>query len=114
MTAPAAPVIIAHGNGVGERVLVRWRPVATATDYNLYVTENGVRGLEDGINWTEVGTDGWLRAYTSILAGVITVDVTSLNITAEESGASNTRTVNLTGNVGAVQREYDGSPHALR
>lgn len=98
MTAPSAPQIIAHGNGTGERVLVRWRPVPNATDYNLYVTESGVRGIEDQIADDEIGTDGWMRAYTSILAGVITVDVTALNALAEESSASNTVQVILRGN----------------
>lgn len=97
MTAPAAPIIIAHANGAGERVLVRWLPVANATDYKLYVTEAGVRGLEDDIADDDIGPDGWFRAYTTLLGGVITVDVTALNVGAEESAASNTKQVILKG-----------------
>lgn len=114
MTAPAAPTIIAHGNGSGERVLVRWRPVPNATDYNLYVTEAGVRGLEDQIADDEIGTDGWMRAYTSILAGVITVDVTSLNVGLEESAASVTKQVILKGDSPPIVRGYTGAPLSLR
>lgn len=98
MTAPAAPRIIAHANGMGERVLIRWQPVLTATDYKLYVTEDGVRGLEDDIADDDIGTDGWFRAYTSLLSGGVAVDVTALNVGAEESSASNLVRVNLIGN----------------
>lgn len=98
MTAPLAPRIIAHGNGAGERVLVRWRPVPDATDYNLYVTEaGGDRGVEDQFSEDDVDDSGWFHVYTSILAGVVTVDVTALNVTAEESAASNAVQVILKG-----------------
>lgn len=115
MAAPSAPRIIAHGNGTGERVLVRWQPVDNATDYKLYVTEaGGSRGLEDDINYAEVGTDGWLRAFTGPLGGVINVDVTALNITAEESVASNSVQVILKGPGNDSGRDYTGAPHSLR
>jgi hypothetical protein len=113
MTAPSAPHIVAHGNGSGDRVLVRWLPVPNATDYNLYVTEEGARGVEDSIADDEIGTDGWMRAYTHPLVGPITVDVTSLNSIAEESSASNTVQVILKGSAD-VRRDYTGAPHSLR
>ena len=93
MTAPAAPRIRAHGNHGGDRIIVRWQPVATATDYNLYVDA----GLEDQFADTEVNDDGWFHVYTTPLAGASTVTVTALNVGTEESVVSNAVQVNLRG-----------------
>lgn len=111
MTAPAAPVIYVVSNG--ERILVRWRPVPTATDYKLYVQEaGGTRGLEDDIADDEIGPDGWFAAWTTPETGVINVDVTALNVGAEESDPSNVVQRNLTG--GSLQTPTDALRHVMK
>ncbi len=107
MTAPAAPIIRARTNGITIRVL--FQPVATATDYKLYVgTATNPSGLEADIPDDDVGDDGWFQ-YTftpddmdSYLA------LTALNVTAEESAHSNELRFNLSGNVGS--RHTTSSP----
>ena len=93
MTAPAAPIIRAHGNHGGDRIIVRWRPVLDATDYNLYVDG----GLEDQFVDDDVNADGWFHVYTSHAVGPTTVTVTALNVGVEESVVSNSVQVNLRG-----------------
>jgi hypothetical protein len=111
MTAPAAPTIFAVSNG--ERILVRWRPVATAESYTLYLQEaGGARGVEDTIDDSEIGADGWLVTWTRPNAGVITVDVTATNLGAEESAASNAIQRNLTG--GSTQTPTDALRHTMK
>lgn len=97
MTAPSAPIIKAHGSGGGDRVIVRWRPVADATDYNLYVDDGVVDGIEDQFEDGEVGADGLFHVYTGPQAGTVEVYVTALNAGAEESGESNRVQVTLAG-----------------
>lgn len=93
MTAPAAPQIKAHGNHGGDRIIVRWQPVPTATDYNLYVDG----GLEDQFADDDVNADGWFHVYTGPEVGPTSVTVTALDIGADESVASNAVQVNLRG-----------------
>lgn len=97
MTAPAAPVIRAHSDGSGTRVIVRWQPVPNATDYDLYVNDGFVDGIEDQFEDTEVGTDGWFHVYTGPQSGPIEVYVKALNVLAEASVASNRKQVILRG-----------------
>lgn len=88
MTAPAAPVIYGHFDG--SKVRVRWQPVPNATDYKVYMgATTNPSGLQDDINFVEIGTDGWFH-FTYIVDSVpMYLNVTALNITAEESVDSN-------------------------
>lgn len=96
MTAPSAPRISANQDGT--LIYVRWRPVADATDYQIYVEEAGLaRGIEAQLTDLDVNTDGWFFHIVGPYAGVVTVDVTALNAGAEESAASNTVQKNLRG-----------------
>lgn len=97
MTAPAAPVIKAHGNGSGDRVIVRWKPVDDATDYNLYVDDGLFDGIEDQFEDGDVSADGVFHVYTGPQTGYIEVYVTALNAGAEESDPSNRVHVILSG-----------------
>jgi hypothetical protein len=97
MTAPAAPRITAHGDGSGSYVIVRWRPVADATDYNLYVDSQGVSGIDCQFDDDDVNSDGWFHVYTTVQMGVTNVWATALNLSAEESAESNHVQVNLRG-----------------
>lgn len=97
MTAPASPTIRAHGDGSGTRVIVRFRPVADATDYDLYVDDGAIDGIEDQFEDTEVNADGWFHVYTGPQAGTLEVYVKALNALAEASGESNRVQVILRG-----------------
>ena len=88
MTAPAAPVISGHFDG--SKVRVRWRPVPNATDYKVYMgTTTNPSGLQDDINFAEMGTDGWFHFTYRVDEVPMYLNVTALNITAEESADSN-------------------------
>ena len=93
-------------------IYVRWRPVDTATDYNLYVQEaGGARGIEAQLDSViDINDDGWFFHIVGPLAGVVTVDVTALNVGAEESAASNTVQKNLRG-AGAMESPSDALNH---
>jgi len=99
MTAPSAPSIRARTNGVTVRVL--WQPVATATDYKLYVgPATNPSGLEADIPDDDMGSDGWFQ-YTFIPDDSDNyIALTSLNVGAEESGHSNELRINLSGSTG--------------
>lgn len=108
MTAPAAPVIRARTNGHTIRVL--WQPVATATDYKLYVGATPApTGLEADIPDDDMGDDGWFQ-YTFLPDDIDSyLRLTALNVGAEESAASNELRFNLSGNVG-VSHGRGGDP----
>lgn len=108
MTAPAAPIITAHS--IGSRVIVRWRPVDTATDYNLYVDDGVTDGIDLQLDDTDLTSDGWFHCYTSPQVGQIEVYVTALNVGAEESDES-TRIVCL---LRGGEAEVPGPPLAVR
>lgn len=110
MTAPAAPRI--YANQDGTNIYVRWLPVPTATDYNLYVQEAGLaRGIEAQLDAViDLNDDGWFFYIVGPYAGVVTVDVTALNIGAEESVPSNTVQKNLRG-AGAMEVPSDALAH---
>lgn len=110
MTAPSAPVIAANQDGTN--IYVRWRPVDTATDYNLYAQEaGGSRGIEAQLSEAiDLNDDGWFFHIIGPFAGVVTVDVTALNVGAEESAASNTVQKNLRG-AGASEVPSDALNH---
>lgn len=97
MTAPAAPVIRAHGDGSGTRIIIRWRPVPNATDYDLYVDDGTVDGIEDQFVDDDVAADGWFHVYTGPQVGVNEVYVKALNILAQASAESNRVQVILRG-----------------
>lgn len=90
MTAPAAPTIRAHCDSFKVRLL--WRPVETATDYNVYYADElAAAGVEAQLDELDLGSDGWYH-YTFVPDGtIVTVYVTALNALAEESAASNER-----------------------
>lgn len=95
MAAPSAPVIRLRSSGWALRVA--WRPVEDATDYNLYVTDDGTGpGIEAQFDENDLGGDGWYH-YTFRPDGTfIDVYVTALNALAEESDPSNEEDVTLT------------------
>jgi hypothetical protein len=96
MTAPAAPRI--YANQDGTRIYVRWRPVDTATDYNLYVTDaGGPEGIEAQFDDVDINPDGWFFYISAPNAGIVNVRLTALNIGAEESAFSNSIQKNLMG-----------------
>lgn len=88
MTAPAAPVIYGHFDGAKARV--RWRPVALATDYKVYAgATTNPSGLEDDVADDEVGSDGWFHVTFVVDELPLFINVTALNVGAEESADSN-------------------------
>lgn len=96
MTAPAAPSIRARQDGTS--IYVRWLPVLTATDYNLYVSEaGGAFGIQSQFEDDDMGDDGWYFTVETPFAGIVEVKATALNALAEESGYSNTVQLNLMG-----------------
>jgi hypothetical protein len=91
MAAPAPPVINARCDGYKVRVF--WRPVDTATDYNVYYSDElAAAGIEAQLDSAiDISPSGWFH-YTFVPEGsIIQVYVTSLNIGAEESAASNVK-----------------------
>jgi hypothetical protein len=98
MTAPAAPRIAANQDGTNA--YVRWRPVDTATSYDLYISEDGgARGLESQYDDTDE-LEGWFFAVIGPYNGhIIAIDVTALNndLTDNESVPSNVVVKNLLG-----------------
>ena len=113
MTAPAAPHI--RVNQDGTSLYVAWRPVTDATDYNLYVSEDGgAYGIQAQFADIEVNDDGWFFTVETPFAGIVNVKVTALNVGAEESAASNIVQKNLSGAGAMDPRGYDGPPHAIR
>jgi Na+-transporting NADH:ubiquinone oxidoreductase subunit NqrB len=95
MTAPSAPVITVHTDG--DKVYVRWQPVADATDYILYVADTSpADGVEDTFVDDDVDSDGWFHAVFAS-AGPTYVAVTALNLAAEESAPSNEAHLDLHG-----------------
>ena len=112
MTAPAAPRISANQDGT--LIYVRWRPVDTATDYNLYVQEaGGSRGIEAQLEDIDLNSDGWFFQIVGPFAGVVNVDVTALNVGAEESVPSNVVQKNLRG-AGASELPTDALRHIMK
>lgn len=96
MTAPAAPYI--YGRQNGHDIYVRWRPVLNATDYKVYVGDApSPTGLEADVPDDDIETDGWFFYIVSNEVGVTYVNVTALNVGAEESSPSNELQVNLRG-----------------
>jgi hypothetical protein len=96
MTAPSAPTIKVRQDGTS--IYVRWQPVLNATDYTLYLKdEGGVFGVEDSIPDDDLYSDGWFFTVTRPQAGIVYVKLTALNALAEESAASNIVQVNLRG-----------------
>ena len=93
-------------------IYVRWRPVDTATDYNLYVQEaGGARGIEAQLDSViDLNDDGWFFYIAGPLAGGVAVGVAGRNIGAEESAASNTVQKNLRG-AGAMEIPSDALNH---
>jgi hypothetical protein len=109
MSAPTSPTIKVRQDG--HKVYVRWLPVDTATDYQLYVKEaGGDWGVEDSISDSEINPDGWFFDITGPLAGVVNVRLTALNALAEESDYSNEVQVNLRG-AGATVHPTDALQH---
>jgi hypothetical protein len=97
MAAPDAPGIYVTSDG--HSLLVRWRPVPTATDYNVYVSENGAAfGIEEQVPDDDIEDDGWFAIYLTNLLGAVRVKATALNALAEESEDSNTIARAITGN----------------
>jgi hypothetical protein len=90
MTAPAAPVIYSRQNS--GFVVLRWREVDGATDYNIYMGDTTApTGIEDSVSDAEVEPNGWF-IWTSVeQIGQVHVRVTALNALAEESAYSNER-----------------------
>lgn len=96
MTAPAAPRVSANQDGT--LIYVRWHPVDTATDYNLYVEEaGGSAGIEAQLDELDLNDDGWFFHIVGPYAGIVDVWVTALNVLAEESDPSNVVQKNLRG-----------------
>lgn len=96
MAAPSAPRIYVRQDGT--RVYVRWQPVDTATDYNLYVGDTpNPTGIEDSITDDELGSDGWFFDITGVQSGPTYVRLTALNALAQESAYSNEVQVNPSG-----------------
>ena len=95
MTAPAAPII--YADQFGGLVLIRWRPVDTATDYNVYLgSDPAPAGLEDSVADEEAEPNGWFRWYSGVQVGQVFIQVTALNVGAEESDRSNQRYLYMT------------------
>lgn len=102
MTAPAAPRI--RVNSDGHKLYIGWRPVDTATDYNLYFQPAGESsGIEAQFEDIDINPDGWFFYVSVPLAGVYNVWLTALNAGAEESAASNVVQRNLWGEHDNVQ-----------
>src|SRR6478736_2675891 len=96
MTAPAAPIIRVTSDG--SHLLIRWQPVPTATDYNVYVCEDGgAYGLQSQYDLNDDDADGSFAVWESGLLGTVKVKVTALNVGAEESGYSNVCTRVMSG-----------------
>lgn len=96
MTAPAAPIIRARTNGITVRVL--WQPVATATDYKLYVgSATNPSGLEADVADDDMGADGWFQYTFTPDDSDSYLALTALNVGAEESAHSNELRFTLTG-----------------
>lgn len=88
MTAPAAPTIYGHFDG--KDVNVRWRPVANAIDYKVYVgAATNPSGLQDDVADSEIGSDGWQYSIFRVDFAPMYIAVTALNVGAEESAHSN-------------------------
>lgn len=96
MAAPSAPHIYAASDGTN--ILVRWQPVPDATDYNVYVAEQGGDfGIEEQVAEADIEADDWFRVYLTGLVGPADVKVTALNGDEEESGFSNRKQFGLSG-----------------
>jgi hypothetical protein len=90
MTAPASPTIRVHCDGVG-RIIVRWRAVDGATDYNIYLDSvDPPSGLEDELDEGDEYSNGVFVWYSTPYAESLYVGVTALNLAAEESALSTT------------------------
>jgi hypothetical protein len=66
---------------------IRWQPVYGASDYNLYVSDDGDEaGIEAQFDDTDLGDDGWFH-YTFMPLGMrIVLHVTSIDaVSMEES-----------------------------
>lgn len=88
MTAPAAPAIYAHFDG--SRVRLRWAPVPTATDYNVYVGQTSPpTTLTKNVLASAVGSDGWNVTLFMLDEVPEYIAVTARNVGAEESSKSN-------------------------
>lgn len=77
-------------------VRVLWRVVDEATDYNLYVEDDGgVAGIEAQFDENDA-TDGWFHYTFRPDGSRLAIYVTALNVLAEESDPSNTKDIVLT------------------
>lgn len=99
MTAPSAPRIIVHTDGITLRV--SWKPVLNATDYKLYVgSAPAPTGLEADISDDGDGLGPWLQ-YDFVPDDTDSyLRMTALNVGAEESAYSTEYHFNLSGNTG--------------
>lgn len=85
MAAPSAPVLV--GRCDGHKVRLRWKPVATAATYNVYV--GGATAPATVHGSVAAGTESW-EVYTYFPHDADTfVLVTAVNAGAEESSSSN-------------------------
>ena len=116
MTAPAAPTI--RVRQFGGRLLVTWPPVdpATVTDYNVYVGEAPTApALEDTIDADlEAQPNGTFMWWSPIVAGIVSVYVTALNVGAEESVPSATRTLRMSSDSDGAYMVLDQAVDTLR
>lgn len=87
MVAPAAPDIKAHS--AFSRVIVRFRPVPNATDYDIYVDDGTIDGIDTQLTAADETADGWMHAYTYPQVGFIEVYVKAINAGLEASAESN-------------------------
>lgn len=107
MVAPAAPTIQAKTNG--NRIYVRWLPVANAASYNLYIDAvANPSALEANIPAASQLPDGWFGFVTlRDFAGPNWVHLTAVNAGSEESVASNEVDFNLRGRDGGAADSTD-------